>query len=235
MNNDLLESSGFSDIADCLTKNPVVKWVGGNIPVIGPPLMAFLEYVAGKRGEKLLRKLEADLEKVNKEKISNDFLESDEFGVVLLRALRLSKESLNEEKIVLFARILAGAIKRSQINELEDAAEFLDIVDALRIEDLPVLSEIMHAYEEGKASGKHGDLQIMQEVNLLDRLTDVSREQLEVSELRLTSLALIRKITNETDSEGDVLIASGDVYAPTIYAQQFVTYVKDAAVHPSRN
>lgn len=203
------------------------------LPVVGEHLDTVLTHrsdtILKKRQEAFLRALHTGLEGLDESKVPWSFFRTDEFALLIRKALNLSSTTLRVEKVLHFAGIITGVLKGvAQTDDPDEVGEAMDVVEAMTLAEIRVLHEVVQIYESGPASDEQGNnvdpLMRMTKggwATLGARLSQETNRHLDKHLIRLASLGLLKEIT------GTYFDYDGGVYYPTSYSQRLIDLLCD--------
>lgn len=134
-----------------LSQHPIVKGLinGGLsfIPFLGEAISTSLDVRASQLAERNSRifaeEVKRLLEKLDTDKLDKQFLESDEFVLLVTRILIASARTYEQEKITLYARILLNSVTVEK-SDTDYKEGFINIVDDLSVEHVKILTVAYH-------------------------------------------------------------------------------------------
>lgn len=123
----------LTNASKAYTENPILRMITNLIPTIGGSLdIAFSEKwnkINNSRIEVFMTSLTEDLSDIKENFVNKDFIESEDFANLYKTCLTSSIKTRHHERILLFARILKGAMTSDKF----DMDEFEEILPTLEI------------------------------------------------------------------------------------------------------
>ena len=136
-------------------KNILISLVAA-APYVGGPISILLDKYIPERRQKRIVEFYDDLfdemKKLDKKKINQEYLKSEEFGYLIEETTECVSKAYQKEKIKAYKNILINSLTDTQTNQ--DVKEiYLHLVDELTDYDIEVLKHIYRGYEIKFESG----------------------------------------------------------------------------------
>lgn len=194
------------------------------IPYIGSPMDVFIssegQKIVQKRFEILIQKLQIEMEVIEEKMIDPKYLESEEFFDIMVTAFESTSRTREEEKIVLYAKILKNSVI---INERDiEPEEYLKIIQELTLQELVVAKEIYNQQSKEDPESEDSILLWARKMGWdnLPEILSIHSEDLSFLLKRIEKTGLITEIT------GTYWDYAGGTYVITNAFRKIMEYLK---------
>ncbi|MGK8828713.1 hypothetical protein ACRS8Y_01815 [Bacillus paranthracis] len=202
-----------------------VKAIVAGIPTIGASIDAIIsskqaEY-KDKRIKKLFYFLKASLDKVEKNKIDKEWVESEEFHDLLSAAIDSSIRSRSEDKIQMNAMILSNVLTVENSRDYRPE-EYLAILSELTTLECKVLLIVYNRFQTVREENIN-DIELSEKAGWKEALTKecgIDKDDLDFVMKRLERTGFIKEIT------GAMFDYTGGEYRVTGTFEKFMEYLK---------
>lgn len=212
----------YSELSSVRAAVQMIPYVGGPLDTL---LGGFGAKLVQERQAEFLHQLHLEMSRLNKEKVDEEFLSSEEFLDFLLRALTWAVRTSRTERIALLARaVSSAACKDWGRNRIDDAEALLDLAASLNVEDVRTLHVFVERYTsvptEVGEDWDQNDLRRFKVAGLEEYMKDASERTL----MRLQARGLIREIV------GTYLNYAGGAYRPTILGIDLIEFLRGSSL-----
>lgn len=139
------------------SENALLRVTISGIPIIGSPLDIFLTTKAQKmindRTMSLYNKLTEEMNTLEDKNVDKDYINSEEFIDLFIKAIEAAAKTRSNEKIKLYAKLLKGAVK-FQDREKYSPEEYLQVLAELTMRELEVARA---TYKQQKREKRKGE------------------------------------------------------------------------------
>ena len=200
--NTLIEASkAYSDQTIIRAGINTIPFVGGSIDIL---LSSTGQNFVIKRIENFIAELDREISTLNESKINYDFFQSEEGFDLIIKAFNSVSKTRQQEKLILYARIIKGTITLDKSFEVDDPEIYLNIVEELSVKELKVarflyeLKEINVLTEQEIAEAEIDKKKNGHSINdagiLSNRYTDLNKDDLISVFIRLERTGLIKEV-----------------------------------------
>ncbi len=140
--------------AEYYTQNAELRTAICSIPHIGSAIDVFVatkgQNIIQRRVRSLIENLSSNMSKLEERKVDKEFLRSEEFFELIVRAFEYAARTKDDEKIGLYAQILRGAVNMDNKKEEHFPEEYLEVIKELTPVELKVAKAIYEQQSEYK-------------------------------------------------------------------------------------
>jgi hypothetical protein len=197
----------------------------GMVPVLGSPLQSYITGQANERKAKRLKELflaiAGDLKGI-RDRLSQDYLQTEQFADLLDRTLERVANELHEEKRRVYKNILVGIIRDHDVDAYDEQLRHLRTLETIQPAHIAVLRAIMVKPTEEQLWRMDGSGFKMH--TLEERLPSMNQHQIEerVAELNGVGLTDLGNLSTSMTKSGAQDLTTG----LTPYGRRFVVFVR---------
>lgn len=196
-----------------------IPFVGGSIDIL---LSSSGQTFVTKRIENFIYELQNEISFLQKDKINNKYLESEEGFDLIIKSFNSASKTRQQEKLKLYARIVAGAITEGKEYDEDEPELFLKITEELSVKELRI-AKCLYEYKELKKIKKDvesGNKDTTDAYLLSQTYPEFKKEELISILVRLEKTGLVRELV------GMYLGYMGGQYLINPLFKRFMTYMQ---------